>query len=73
VNEPVNDNVARNRWLAIHAVRLGGVALTVLGIMALSNEIDWPREAGWAALIAGLTGALVLPAILVRRWRSPRP
>ncbi len=71
--EPVNDTVARNRWLAIHAVRLGGVALTVLGIMVLSDEVELPRAAGWIALFIGLAGALILPAVLVRRWRSPRP
>jgi len=68
-----DDTVARNRWLAINAVRIGGIALTVLGIMVLSGELELPRVAGWIALALGLPGALVLPAVLVRRWRSPRP
>lgn len=71
--EPVNETTARNRWLAITAVRLGGIALVVLGITVLSGESDLPREAGWISLAIGLPAALILPAVLVRRWRSPRP
>jgi len=71
--DSAGDSVARNRWLAINAARLGGIALTVLGIMVLTGEVELPRAAGWVALGIGLPGALVLPAVLVRRWRSPRP
>jgi len=71
--EPMSDNVARNRWLAINAARLAGIALTVLGIMVLSGEAELPHVVGWIALGIGLPGALVVPALLVRRWRSPRP
>jgi hypothetical protein len=68
-----DDSVARNRWVALNAARLGGIALTVLGIMVLTGEVELPRIAGWIALGIGLPAALLLPAILVRRWRSPRP
>ena len=71
--DAVDDSVARNRWLAINAARLGGIALTVLGIMVLTGEVGLPRAAGWVALGIGLPGALILPAVLVRRWRSARP
>lgn len=71
--DPVDDTIARNRWVAIHLARLGGVALTVLGIMVLSDEVSLPRLMGWIALVIGLAGALFLPPVLVRRWRSPRP
>jgi len=71
--DPADDTSARNRWLAINAARLGGIALTVLGIIVLSGEVELPRLVGWIALGIGLPGALVLPALLVRRWRSPRP
>jgi hypothetical protein len=71
--DPVDDTRPRNRWAAINVARLGGVALTVLGIMVLSGRVELPREAGWAALVIGLAGALILPGVLVRRWRTPRP
>jgi hypothetical protein len=71
--DPVDDTRARNRWAAINVARLGGVALTVLGIMVLSGEVELPRVAGWIALVVGLAGALVLPGVLVRRWRTPGP
>jgi len=71
--DPVDDTRARRRWTIVQLGRLGGVALTVIGIMVLTGEMALPRTAGWISLTLGLAGSLILPALLVRRWRSPRP
>lgn len=71
--DPIEDTKARNRWAAITLARLGGVGLTMFGIMVLSGQADVPRTLGWVALGIGLAGALILPSVLVRRWRTPRP
>jgi hypothetical protein len=67
------DRLARNRWIALSLNRLVGVALVVIGIMVLSDEMALPRPVGWIALGMGLFATLVLPHLLIRRWRSPRP
>jgi hypothetical protein len=71
--EPGEDSIARNRWLLINLARIGGVLLTVLGVLVLAGGVELPRMAGWIALALGLPAAFVLPQLLVRRWRSPRP
>lgn len=65
---------AAARFAAIQAVRLGGVAAVIVGMLVSTHRIvpSAPTWAGYILLAAGLVGALVLPAILVRKWRTPR-
>lgn len=69
----MNDDPARARFYAIQAMRWIGMALAVVGIMAIYGKIDLPREAGAALFLAGLACALIVPTLLARRWKTPPP
>jgi hypothetical protein len=67
------DTLARNRFFAIAALRLGGVAMLVIGLMMLNGRIAGvPPVAGYALVLIGLADFLLVPRFLARRWRSPR-
>ena len=68
----VSDEVARNRWLVINAVRLAGVAMVLVGILGLRGVIEYPRIAGWILVVVGLLDMFAMPLVLARKWRSPR-
>lgn len=59
------------RLLAIHAVRLAGVALVIFGVMVMAGRLDGPPLGGFALASAGLVCAAIFPVLLARRWRSP--
>jgi hypothetical protein len=64
---------ARNRFIAIQAVRWAGVAMVLAGLLVLQEVWLLPRIAGYVLLFAGLVDALFVPTILSRRWRTPPP
>lgn len=72
MNEPGKD-LAKQRFFIMQAIRWAGVAMILLGLLILRGEIDWHPALGWALLINGMVDVFVLPPILARRWRSPRP
>jgi len=69
----MNEDPARKRFLAIQAVRTSGVVMILLGMLVLRGELTWPQAIGWALLLAGMADVFVVPMLLTRRWRSPRP
>lgn len=73
MDERRDDDRARNRWLAIQAARLGGVALAILGLLIAEARIEGPTWLGYAMLVAGLAVIFVVPIKLARKWRSPKP
>jgi hypothetical protein len=68
---PVSDDVARARWMTINAMRIGGVAMVILGIAGLKGVIEFPEVAGYVLIAAGLVEIFVLPLVMARKWRSP--
>jgi hypothetical protein len=66
-----SDALARNRWLAINAVRFCGVALVLLGILIVRGVIDLPAAVGYAFLPVGLIDVFLIPRLLARKWRTP--
>ncbi len=67
------DTLARNRFFVIAAMRLGGVAMLVIGLMVVAGRITAiPPVAGYALVLIGLADFLIVPRLLARRWRSPR-
>lgn len=70
MDERNSNNVARNRWAVISAVRIGGVAMTVIGLLILEGAIALPEPLAYALLAVGLIGAFLAPILLARRWRS---
>jgi len=71
-HDPGNDP-AKSRYMAIQAMRWIGLALVLLGLMAIYGRIDLPRAAGYVLFLAGILAALIGPSVLARRWKSPPP
>jgi hypothetical protein len=69
--EPVSDDVARNRWLIIGAMRLGGVAMVVAGALMLNGQLGGSAIGGYVLFAIGLTDTFVVPQLLSRKWRTP--
>lgn len=62
---------ARNRFIAIQAMRWIGTAMALVGLLVINRRIDLPIEAGYVLFVIGLLDALVMPTLLARRWKSP--
>lgn len=67
----MSDDPARARFAIITFVRLAGVALVLLGILAARGVFALPELFAYGAIMLGLFGVFVAPRILARRWRSP--
>lgn len=64
---------ARNRFIVIQALRLGGVIMVILALLGLNNVIPIPGIAAYPILIVGLVDIFVVPQVLARKWRTPLP
>ena len=62
---------ARNRYFVIQFLRIGGVALVLLGILTVRDRIPVPPIAGYAFILVGLLDVFAVPLILARKWRTP--
>jgi hypothetical protein len=69
---PENDNQARNRWLVIQMLRLGGVVFVLVALLALQGIIPIPDVAAYAILFVGLVDVFLVPTLLARAWSSRR-
>lgn len=73
MTEPTRDP-ARARFLILQLSRLGGLLVIGLGVLLWrTGSIGGAPQptAGKALLALGLFMALVVPALLRKRWRSP--
>lgn len=65
------------RFAIIQLVRFGGVVLVLLGLAIQSGRVEAlsavPVAVGYAFIAVGLVDVFVLPAVLARRWRTPKP
>lgn len=67
------DNIARNRWLAMVLVRLAGSIGAVFGVVLLGKAPDTPGKVlGIAIVLAALYMIAVVPRALARKWRTPK-
>lgn len=62
---------AKARFIVIQLARWCGVALVLLGMMAIDGKVALPSLAGYGFAIVGLAAAFVLPTLLARRWKTP--
>jgi hypothetical protein len=63
---------AKTRFLLLGLLRLSGVIFAFLGIAIIMKRLVEPAEIIGGVLIAiGALEVLVLPVLLVRRWRTP--
>lgn len=66
------DQRARNRFFMIGAVRLAGAVTIALAVAISYGRIDSvPGELAYVLLVMGVIEFLVLPQMLVKRWKSP--
>lgn len=70
--DPNPDDVARNRWAVMTAVRLAGVGMVVAGVLMLRGVLPGPALAAYLLLAVGLVDTFVVPQVLARKWRTPR-
>ena len=66
-----NDDMAKQRFFLLSAIRLLSIAIIVVGLLSLTGMIDMPRPAGAAFAVFGLLEFLFLPLFLARKWKTP--
>ena len=66
-----NDDLAKQRFFLLFAIRLLSIAIIVVGLLSLTGKIAMPRPAGAAFAVFGLLEFLFLPLFLARKWKSP--
>jgi len=64
---------AKARFLAINLIRASGVVFAMLGALTAAGKLPLPPLAGYVLLAVGLFDVMVMPLILARRWKSPKP
>jgi hypothetical protein len=69
--QDTNDALARNRWMVINAVRMGGLAMALIGILGLGHVFEYPVVAAYVLVAVGLADFFVMPLLLARKWRTP--
>lgn len=70
---PTGGDPAKARFFTISVLRLVGVACVIIGILVNQGRIEWPQWLGWVLMGIGLVDVFVLPLVLARRWRTPKP
>ncbi len=66
------DRKARSRFFVIGAIRLAGAITIALAVAISYGRIAGiPNAAGYALLVVGIIGMVVLPRLLAARWKSP--
>lgn len=64
---------ARSRFMVIQIVRLTGLGLFLFGLLAIAGRVELPVAAGYVLAVVGMAEMLVVPLILSRKWKSPKP
>jgi type IV secretory pathway VirB2 component (pilin) len=66
------DAKARNRFIVIQLMRVGGVAMVMFGIAVLRGLVQLPDVVGYVLIVMGIGEAFVAPQMLARLWSSER-
>lgn len=73
MNTPPPDP-ARRRFLVMQAVRLAGVVTVLAGMLIATGKLPVaPKLAGYLIMVVGFLDMAVMPLVLARRWRTPKP
>ena len=63
---------AKARFFMLGLIRLGGVALAFLGVAVIAKRLVEPAEIiGGVLLFIAAVDVLVVPFLLVKKWRTP--
>ena len=60
---------ARQRYIAMNAVRIAAIAVLLVGLMIARQVIGGPWVLGAGLAVAGLLAFFFLPTLMVRRWK----
>lgn len=69
---PDKDDSAQLGFAILTMMRLMGAGLTLFGALVIGGKVALPAPAGAVFLLFGVFEALVLPALIARRWQSPK-
>jgi hypothetical protein len=66
------ENLARKRFIALTLLRATGVVLMLIGMGIIASQAVQPSDlVGGIIFVVGLVDSLILPRILIRKWRTP--
>lgn len=66
------ERLARARFFTIGAVRLAGAVTIALAVAIAFGRISAvPPPVGYGLLLVGVIEMVLIPQILVKRWKSP--
>ena len=72
LQSPEEEARAKQRFMVINALRMGGVLMVMMGIAIANGAIDLPPEAGYVLAALGMVEVFVIPQVLSRKWSSNR-
>lgn len=64
------DQLARNRFLVISAVRTLGIVMILLAITVAQGLVALPDWTIWILIPLGMIEAFLMPVVLSRAWRT---
>jgi hypothetical protein len=66
----MTEDEAKKRYFALTAIRFCGLFLALLGVWIVAKRPIEPADViGYALIIVGAFDVIVLPPLLVRRWK----
>ncbi|MEO1729862.1 MAG: hypothetical protein AAFR64_03905 [Pseudomonadota bacterium] len=64
---------ARQRYLVLNCVRIGGIATTIAGIAGTRDLVAIPFALAVIITLAGILAFFFAPPLLVKRWKGQDP
>ena len=65
------EQLARGRFMKLQLVRLGCVAMVMLGAAIIAGRILDTATPGYVLLVLGALGFFLLPNRMAKGWRTP--
>ena len=69
-SDPESEAIARTRYTQLNLVRLGGIAVTMLGLLAVREVVPLPYIAALVLTVGGIATVFFAPLMMVRRWKA---
>lgn len=66
----MNEDPAKLGFMILQFMRISGVAFAVVGAAIIAGKIHLPPQIGVGLAAFGVVESLLLPALLVRKWKS---
>ena len=67
---PPEEAQARHRYMVMNAARFGGIAVTIIGLLAVREVLPLPYALAVVLVLAGVGGFFFGPPLLVKRWKA---